>query len=59
MPLRDLGVPQEFHQHAERPEVLASLGLTAQGVARRVTEWVAGRMVETSRPSEMDARAEK
>ncbi|PRY30271.1 1-deoxy-D-xylulose-5-phosphate synthase [Umezawaea tangerina] len=59
VPLRDLGVPQEFHQHAERPEVLASLGLTAQGVARRVTEWVAGRMVETSRPSEMDARAEK
>jgi 1-deoxy-D-xylulose-5-phosphate synthase len=60
VPLRDLGVPQEFHQHAERPEVLAELGLTAQGVARRVTEWVAGRMVETpSASSEMDATAEK
>jgi 1-deoxy-D-xylulose-5-phosphate synthase len=59
VPLRDLGVPQEFHQHAERGEVLASLGLTAQGVARRVTEWVAGRMVETAQASEMDAAAEK
>jgi 1-deoxy-D-xylulose-5-phosphate synthase len=60
VPLRDLGVPQRFHQHAERPEVLAELGLTAQGVARRVTEWVAGRMVETApSSSEMDAAAEK
>ncbi|MEU5696957.1 1-deoxy-D-xylulose-5-phosphate synthase [Actinosynnema sp. NPDC020468] len=40
-PLRDLGVPQEFHQHGERGEVLADVGLTAQDVARRVTEWVA------------------
>ncbi len=56
VPLRDLGVPQQFHQHADRPEVLAELGLTAQGVARRVTEWVAGRMVETT-SSEMDAPA--
>ncbi|WNV83735.1 1-deoxy-D-xylulose-5-phosphate synthase [Umezawaea sp. Da 62-37] len=59
VPLRDLGVPQEFHQHAERPEVLAALGLTAQGVARRVTEWVADRLVEASDSSEMDVAAEK
>ncbi|GAA0244599.1 1-deoxy-D-xylulose-5-phosphate synthase [Saccharothrix mutabilis subsp. mutabilis] len=39
-PLRDLGIPQEFHQHGERAEVLAELGLTAQDVARRITEWV-------------------
>ena len=59
VPLRDLGVPQQFHQHAERPEVLAALGLTAQGVARRVTEWVAGRMVETpTQQSELNAKAE-
>jgi 1-deoxy-D-xylulose-5-phosphate synthase len=59
VPLRDLGVPQEFHQHAERAEVLAALGLTAQGVARRVTEWVAGRMVETATTSsDLDAKAE-
>ncbi|MPY77504.1 MAG: 1-deoxy-D-xylulose-5-phosphate synthase [Actinophytocola sp.] len=44
VPLRDLGVPQRFHSHASRGEVLAELGLTAQDVARRVTEWVADRL---------------
>jgi 1-deoxy-D-xylulose-5-phosphate synthase len=39
--LRDIGVPQRFHSHGSRGEVLAELGLTAQDVARRVTEWVA------------------
>jgi 1-deoxy-D-xylulose-5-phosphate synthase len=46
VPLRDLGVPQEFQEHGTRAEVLADLGLTAQGVARRVTEWAAGRLGE-------------
>jgi len=41
VPLRDLAIPQAFHEHGERAEVLADLGLTAQDVARRVTEWVA------------------
>jgi 1-deoxy-D-xylulose-5-phosphate synthase len=39
VPLRDLGVPQRFLAHGSRSEVLAELGLTAQDVARRVTEW--------------------
>jgi 1-deoxy-D-xylulose-5-phosphate synthase len=39
VPLRDLGVPQRFLAHGSRSEVLADLGLTAQDVARRVTEW--------------------
>lgn len=43
VPLRDLGVPQRFHAHGSRGEVLAELGLTAQDVARRVTEWAADR----------------
>ncbi|TCO52487.1 1-deoxy-D-xylulose-5-phosphate synthase [Actinocrispum wychmicini] len=46
VPLRDLGVPQQFHDHGTRSEVLADLGLTAQDVARRVTEWAAGRLGE-------------
>lgn len=46
VPLRDLGVPQQFHDHGTRAEVLADLGLTAQDVARRVTEWAAGRLGE-------------
>jgi 1-deoxy-D-xylulose-5-phosphate synthase len=41
VPMRDIGVPQRFLQHSVRPEVLADLGLTAQDVARRVTEWAA------------------
>jgi 1-deoxy-D-xylulose-5-phosphate synthase len=45
-PLRDLGIPQEFHGQGTRAEVLVRLGLTAQQVARKVTEWTAGRIDE-------------
>ena len=38
---RDVGLPQEFFDHASRGEVLADLGLTEQDVARRITGWVA------------------
>ncbi|MFT7837157.1 1-deoxy-D-xylulose-5-phosphate synthase [Saccharothrix sp. BKS2] len=54
VPLRDLGIPQQFHQHGERNEVLADLGLTAQDVARRITEWVAA-----AEPADLNATAEK
>jgi 1-deoxy-D-xylulose-5-phosphate synthase len=40
VPLRDFGVPTGFHPHGTRAEILAALGLTAQEVARDVTEWV-------------------
>ena len=41
VPCRDLGVPQEFLDHASRGEVLADLGLTAQDLSRKITGWVA------------------
>lgn len=41
VPCRDVGVPQEFQDHATRSEVLVSLGLTDQDIARQVTGWVA------------------
>jgi 1-deoxy-D-xylulose-5-phosphate synthase len=41
-------VPQQFLEHGSRSEVLAQVGLTAQDVARRVTEWVAGRIGEAA-----------
>ncbi|KIU16071.1 1-deoxy-D-xylulose-5-phosphate synthase [Mycolicibacterium llatzerense] len=41
VPCRDVGVPQEFQEHASRNEILASIGLTDQDVARQVTGWVA------------------
>ncbi|GGP40212.1 1-deoxy-D-xylulose-5-phosphate synthase [Saccharothrix coeruleofusca] len=53
-PLRDLAIPQTFHDHGERAEVLADLGLTAQDVARRITEWVVA-----AEPAEMGATVEK
>ena len=39
VPLRDFGVAAGFHPHGTRAEVLAALGLTAQDIAREVTEW--------------------
>jgi 1-deoxy-D-xylulose-5-phosphate synthase len=40
VPLRDVGVPAGFHPHGTRAQILEALGLTAQDVARAVTEWV-------------------
>ncbi|HVB46316.1 MAG TPA: 1-deoxy-D-xylulose-5-phosphate synthase [Streptosporangiaceae bacterium] len=40
-PLRTFGLPQRFLEHGERAEVLAEAGLTAQELARKVTEAVA------------------
>jgi 1-deoxy-D-xylulose-5-phosphate synthase len=41
VPCRDVGLPQQFFDHASRGEVLAAAGLTDQDVARRITGWVA------------------
>ncbi|WP_067504800.1 1-deoxy-D-xylulose-5-phosphate synthase [Actinoplanes sp. TFC3] len=40
VPLRDFGVPVGWHAPGTRAEILASLGLTAQDIARAVTEAV-------------------
>ncbi|MFC7527213.1 1-deoxy-D-xylulose-5-phosphate synthase [Actinoplanes sp. GCM10030250] len=48
VPLRDFGVPVGFHPHGSRAEVLTSVGLTAQDIARDVTGWVSG--LEESAP---------
>jgi 1-deoxy-D-xylulose-5-phosphate synthase len=41
VPCRDVGMPQEFQDHASRGEVLAAAGLTDQNIARQITGWVA------------------
>jgi 1-deoxy-D-xylulose-5-phosphate synthase len=41
VPSREIGVPQQFLEHASRDQVLRELGLTAQDVALRITGWVA------------------
>ncbi|MGW5054475.1 1-deoxy-D-xylulose-5-phosphate synthase [Actinokineospora sp. NPDC004072] len=48
VPLRDLGIPNAFHEHGTRDEVLARIGLTAQDVARRVTGWASDLIVRGS-----------
>ncbi|MFJ4092744.1 1-deoxy-D-xylulose-5-phosphate synthase [Kitasatospora sp. NPDC089913] len=40
LPVRDFGIPQEFLDHASRPEILAEIGLTAPDIARQVTALV-------------------
>ncbi|MGH3437454.1 MAG: 1-deoxy-D-xylulose-5-phosphate synthase [Sciscionella sp.] len=40
-PLLDLAIPQRFHTHGSRSQVLAGAGLTPQDTSRRITEWVA------------------
>ncbi len=40
-PARDIGVPQEFLPHASRGQILGAIGITAETVARDITEWVA------------------
>ncbi|OZM80081.1 1-deoxy-D-xylulose-5-phosphate synthase [Pseudonocardia sp. MH-G8] len=60
VPLRDLAIPQRFLDHGSRADVLAEAGLTAQDVARRVTEWAAALPPEPGvveqAPSQEEAR---
>ncbi|MFF0487960.1 1-deoxy-D-xylulose-5-phosphate synthase [Nocardia sp. NPDC004068] len=42
VPTRDLGVPQQFLEHASRAQIHQDLGLTAEDIARRITGWLAG-----------------
>ncbi|MBF6262048.1 1-deoxy-D-xylulose-5-phosphate synthase [Nocardia farcinica] len=43
VPTRDLGVPQQFLDHASRDQVLEQLGLTPTDVARRIAGWLDAR----------------
>jgi 1-deoxy-D-xylulose-5-phosphate synthase len=40
VPTRDLGVPQQFLDHASRAQVHEELGLTPTDIARRITGWL-------------------
>jgi 1-deoxy-D-xylulose-5-phosphate synthase len=41
VPCRDVGLPQQFFDHASRGEVLADVGLTDRNISRQITGWVA------------------
>jgi 1-deoxy-D-xylulose-5-phosphate synthase len=48
VPLRTVALPQRFLDHGSRNDLLATMGLTAQDVARRVTEWASALPADTS-----------
>jgi 1-deoxy-D-xylulose-5-phosphate synthase len=56
-PLLDLGVPQRFIAPGTRDEVLSAIGLTAQDVARRITEWAADHLGEVRTAADDDEPA--
>ncbi|MEV0855162.1 1-deoxy-D-xylulose-5-phosphate synthase [Nocardia fluminea] len=43
VPTRDLGVPQQFLDHASRNEILEELGLTPDAIAQRISGWLQSR----------------
>ncbi len=46
VPVKTFGLPQEFLDHGNRPDILAAAGLTPQHLARQITEAVARRSPE-------------
>jgi 1-deoxy-D-xylulose-5-phosphate synthase len=56
IPCRDVGLPQQFYEHASRGEVLADLELTDQDVARRITGWVAALATSSVEQTEISER---
>jgi 1-deoxy-D-xylulose-5-phosphate synthase len=56
-PLLDLGVPQRFIEPGTRDEVLSAIGLTAQDVSRRITEWAADHLGEVRTAADDDEPA--
>ncbi|OFJ55331.1 1-deoxy-D-xylulose-5-phosphate synthase [Mycolicibacterium grossiae] len=54
VPCRDVGMPQEFQDHASRTEVLTAVGLTDQNVARQITGWVAALASTVGEPAVSD-----
>ncbi|MBO4208174.1 1-deoxy-D-xylulose-5-phosphate synthase [Micromonospora echinofusca] len=55
VPLRDLGVPADWHPHGTRAQILGDLGLTAQDVARDVTGWISQLDAEPIEPVRLAA----
>jgi 1-deoxy-D-xylulose-5-phosphate synthase len=52
VPVRDVGIPQQFLDHGSRAQVLAEVGLTAQDVARMIVESVARREDSVDAPTD-------
>jgi 1-deoxy-D-xylulose-5-phosphate synthase len=46
----EIGLPDQFLDHAERSEILTAVGLTSQTIARNVVAQVLGMKVPVARP---------
>lgn len=55
----ELGVPDEFIDHASREQILEDAGLTAQQIARDVVAQVLGSRIPVARPLPADARTDE
>ncbi len=51
VPVRGYGIPQRFLDHAKRAAILGQIGLTAQDLAREITEAIAKRSSQVERQS--------
>jgi 1-deoxy-D-xylulose-5-phosphate synthase len=59
MPVKTYGLAQEFLDHASRDEILEAAGLTAQHLARQLTEAVARRTPAAADPVEAQASTQQ
>jgi len=57
-PLTELGLPDEFLDHGSREEILESVGLTPQDIARDVVSQVLGSKIPVARPLPEETDAE-
>jgi len=57
-PLTELGLPDEFLDHGSREEILESVGLTPQDIARDVVSQVLGSKIPVARPLPDETDAE-
>lgn len=57
--VNELGLPDEFIDHASRSQILADVGLTAQAIARDVIDQVVGTKLPQAKPARSRESAER
>ena len=55
-PLNELGLPDEFLEHASRNEILERIGLSAQSITQEIVAQVLGAKIPVARPIEADQK---
>lgn len=55
--VNELGLPDEFIDHASRSQILADVGLTAQAIARDVIDQVVGTKLPQAKPARSRSRS--